>query len=112
MSKQPLTPQNSEIIVVSHSIHMITDALRVYGIPTDAGNIEPVITIHKITSLAEFNILMLTPPDDLVPWAFAGDPTFTPYKLIAAVTLRYGNPTTLARALAMKNNETVLRPKL
>lgn len=106
MSTQPLTPRNTVIVIIGKSLPLIEYGLQAYGIPTDEGNVEPALTVHKITTQAELTALLATVPSPETPLAVSGS---CDAKLRANAEHYFGAAVTLASALSMRNNENLVR---
>ncbi len=107
MSKQPLTPRNAEIILVSDSIDNINHKIQAYNVPSDPGDITPTITIHKISSYEEFMSFISTAPSATLPWAVV-EPCLN-RKLIMHMEAYFDANQSVSSCFDMVNNEYAIR---
>lgn len=115
MTTQPLTPENVSIIVVAPSAGVLEQALLQYGIPTDAGNVEPTLAVARVSTLAECKTLIDTAPPTTRPWALISVgwpfPSNELRDIIDSMRTYFGQEQTLSSAIRAMNNEYAIDPK-
>lgn len=114
MTTQPLTPRNASIVVVAPSAHVLADALKQYGIPTDAGNVEPTLAVERISTMQELRDFIATVPDPTLPWCII--PTGWPLSqhwsdIVHSMRAYFGQEQTMSSCIDMLNNEYAVDPK-
>lgn len=109
MTTQPLTPQSTHVVFVGSDI-AIDDALRAYGIPTDAGNVEPTLTVTRLRTYAEVTAFIATVPSPLLPWAVCRTDLPDIINIASRLTSYFGQAQTVASAMAALNNEYAIHP--
>lgn len=109
MTTQPLTPRKPAMVVLAPSANVLAHAVSQYGIPTDAGNVEPNVTITRISSRADLNAFLATVPSPTLPWCLLpGDWEYI--GLVNSMRTYFGQEQTMSSCLDMLNNEYAIHP--
>ena len=112
MTTQPLTPANPHVVILGPDVR-ITDLLLKYGVPTDAGNVEPTLTVTRIRSVAEWTTFKGTAPSASLPWCASGWTLLADGQLLYDMLYAYfGAAKTPSECLSMQNNEYAIHPRL
>lgn len=102
MSKQPLTNEAPQIIIVARTVQAAEDELAKYNFQADdTDSIPPVIMRTIVTTMN--GLLAVTPS---VPCVIVGN---VPSDLEYAARMFFGGTVTMAAALKMINNEVAIR---
>jgi len=115
MTTQPLTPENTTVIIVAPDQNAIDHAKLQYGMPIDAPNVEPTLTVVRISTRAELLAYIATAPSPTLPWTaipVGWGNLYDVYIWISNSMIGYfGSRQTLSSALRMINNEYAIQPK-
>lgn len=114
MTTQPLTPQNTHIIILAANATLVAEMLKQYGIPTDSGNIEPTLTVTQIHSMVDLTAFLGTAPSPTLPWCVLSRGNLPAQLQLAhdSMVNYFDDAQTLASCLSMRNNEYAIQPKL
>lgn len=110
MTTQPLTPRKPAMVAVAPSANVLAHALLQYGIPTDAGNVEPTVTVTRISTRADLTAFLATVPSPSLPWCLLpGNWDYS--SLVNSMRAYFGQEQTMSSCLDMLNNEYAVNPR-